>query len=73
MHLRPLVLSRPSEDDGCAGPTPMHQRPVGNEVSIAQPQEGLLGQVIGAPLALKDFDVSVVREQCRKGLALEMG
>lgn len=62
MHLRPLVLGWPSEDDGCAGPTHMHQRPVGNGVSIAQPQEGLLGQVIGAPLARKDFDVSVKSE-----------
>lgn len=57
----------------------MHQRPMDNGVSMAQPQEGLLGQVISAPLASKELgpcilDVSVVRgEQCGKGLMLKMG
>lgn len=60
MPLRPLVLSRPSEDGGCADPTHMHEACEERDES-SQPREGLLGQVIGAPLALKNFDVSVVR------------
>lgn len=42
MHLRPLVLGRPSEDGGCAGPTHMHQRPVDNGMSIASHRKGCL-------------------------------
>lgn len=52
----------------------MHQKPMDNGVSMAQPQEGLPGQVIGVPPASEELgpcilDVSVESEKNSVGRA----